>query len=195
MSKEKRGRGKMTEIIDLMNKAMKAKHAKQLSDEDMKQLKRQTKWDLRFLELAKSVSTWSKDPSTQVGAVLVNDLKQVVGMGYNGFARGVEDTSERLNDRETKYKLVVHAEVNAIIQAGHAARGSVLYVYPSFMIPPICHDCCKTAIQAGIKGIVGFLPNEADPRVQRWKDSIAVSKGMWEEVGLWWRAIPAVEEQ
>ncbi len=143
------------------------------------------KWDLRFLELAKIVSTWSKDPSTKVGAVLVNDLKQVVGMGYNGFARGVEDTDERLNDRETKYKFVVHAEVNAIIQAGDAARGSILYVYPSFMMPPICHECCKVAIQAGVQGIVGFSPDETDPRVQRWKDSISVSREMWHEANLW----------
>jgi dCMP deaminase len=145
------------------------------------------KWDRWFLGLAKFVSTASKDPSTQVGAVLVNDLKQVVGMGYNGFARGIADTEERLNNREVKYKLVVHAEVNAIIQAGHAARGSTLYVYPSFMIPPICHECCKAAIQAGIVGIVSYEPNEADPRVQRWKDSIAVSRDMWTEAGLTWR--------
>jgi dCMP deaminase len=142
------------------------------------------KWDRRFLNLAAHISTWSKDPSTKVGAVLVNNLKQVVGMGYNGFARGIADTDERLNTRELKYKLVVHAEVNAIIQAGQAARDSMLYVYPAFMTPPICHDCCKTAIQAGIKGIVGFLPDESDPRVQRWKDSIAVAKEMWEEAGL-----------
>jgi dCMP deaminase len=148
------------------------------------------KWDRRFLGLAAHISDWSKDPSTHVGAVLVNNLKQVVGMGYNGFARGITDTDERLNNRELKYKLVVHAEVNAILQAGHAARNSVLYVYPSFMIPPICHDCCKAAIQAGIQGIVGFIPDEIDPRVQRWKDSIAISKGMWEEVGLWIRTYP-----
>lgn len=148
------------------------------------------KWDVRFLRLAEHISSWSKDPSTKVGAVLVNDLKQVVGMGYNGFARSIEDTDERLNNRELKYKLVVHAEVNAIIQAGHEARNSVLYVYPSFMIPPICHDCCKAAIQAGIAGIVGFEPNESDPRVQRWKDSIAVSRDMWQEAGLWWRTYP-----
>lgn len=151
------------------------------------------KWDIRFLELAKHVSSWSKDPSTKVGAILVNDLKQVVGMGYNGFARGVVDTDERLNDRETKYKLVVHAEVNAIIQAGHAARNSTLYVYPSFMIPPICHECCKAAIQAGIKTIIGYVPDEADPRVQRWKDSIAVSRAMWLEAGLVWRTYDAQE--
>jgi len=148
----------------------------------------QIKWDKRFLDLARLVSTWSKDPSTQVGAVLVNDLKQVVGMGYNGFARGIADSSERLNDRETKYKLVVHAEVNAIIQAADKARNSVLYVYPSFMIPPICHECCKVAIQAGVRGIVGFSPDETDPRVQRWKDSISVAREMWLEAGLWWRA-------
>jgi dCMP deaminase len=150
------------------------------------------KWDLRFLELAKIVSTWSKDPSTKVGAVLVNELKQVVGMGYNGFARGVEDTNERLNDRETKYKFVVHAEVNAIIQAGDSARGSILYVYPSFMMPPICHECCKVAIQAGVQGIVGFSPDESDPRVQRWKDSISVSREMWREANLW---IEEIKEQ
>lgn len=144
------------------------------------------KWDLRFLELAKHISNWSKDPSTKVGAVLVNSLKQVVGMGYNGFARGIEDSDERLNNRETKYKLVVHAEVNAIIQAGENSRYSVLYVYPSFMTPPICHECCKMAIQAGVEGIVGYEPDETDPRVQRWKDSIAVSRDMWQEAGLWW---------
>jgi dCMP deaminase len=145
------------------------------------------KWDRRFLEQAKLVSTWSKDPSTKVGAILVNDLRQVVGQGYNGFPRGIADTPERLNDRETKYKLVVHAEVNAILDAGRDARGAVLYVYPSFMVPPICHECCKMAIQAGVVGIVGYEPNPDDPRVQRWKDSISVARDMWLEAGLWWR--------
>lgn len=140
-------------------------------------------WDRYFLEMAKSVSKASKDPSSKIGAVLVNDLKQVVGVGYNGFARGIADTDERLNNRELKYKLVVHAEVNAILQAGSRARGTTIYVYPSFSLPPICHDCCKTAIQAGIIGIVGYEPDESDPRVQRWKDSIAVSAEMWKEVG------------
>lgn len=145
---------------------------------------REEKWDRRFLELAKQVSTWSKDPSTQVGAVLVNDLQQVVGLGYNGFARGVEDTEERYADRDIKYPLVVHAEVNAIIQAGHEARDSILYVYPSFMLPPICAECAKTAIQAGVVGIIGYNPNESDERVKRWAGSISHAKTMWEEVGL-----------
>lgn len=146
------------------------------------------KWDRRFLDLAKQVSTWSKDPSTQVGAILVNDLKQVVGMGYNGFPRGVHDWKERYDDREIKYPMVVHAEVNAIIQAGHEARGSMLYVYPSFMLPPICADCAGAAIQAGIKGIVGYHPDTEDERVKRWAGSISLAKTMWEEAGLEIRA-------
>lgn len=147
---------------------------------------RREKWDRRFLELAKQISTWSKDPSTKVGAILVKDRK-VVGMGFNGFPEGVEDTPARLADRETKYKMVVHAEVNAILQAGERAKGATLYVYPSFAFPPICNDCCKAAINAGIAGIVGYLPDENDPRVVRWKDSIEVSKTMWEEAGLFER--------
>lgn len=164
-------------------------------DESMTQYQKwQKKWDLRFLRLAEHISSWSKDPSTKVGAVLVNDLRQVVGMGYNGFARGVVDSDERLNDRPTKYKFVVHAEVNAVIQAGDAARNSVLYVYPSFNTPPICHECCKTAIQAGVAGIVGFLPDTGDARAQRWDDSIAVARQMWEEAGLWIRSYPMEEK-
>jgi dCMP deaminase len=149
------------------------------------------KWDIRFLELAKHISSWSKDPSTKVGAVLVNDLKQVVGMGYNGFARGVEDTDERLNKREIKYQLVVHAEVNAVIQAGKEARGSVLYVYPAFAIPPICNECCKVAIQAGVQGIVGYTPDEDDTRAKRWKESIDIARAMWVEAGLWMEEVKA----
>ena len=143
----------------------------------------QEKWDLRFLALAKEVSTWSKDPSTQVGAVLVKDRK-VVGMGFNGLPEKVLDTEERLNDRALKYPMTVHAEVNAILQAGHAAKGATIYVYPSFDMPPICSDCAGVAIQAGVAGIVGFAPEENDERANRWKDSIDISAQMWKEAGL-----------
>ena len=149
----------------------------------------QDKWDKRFLNLAKEVSTWSKDPSTQVGAVLVNDQKIVVGMGFNGFPRGVDDSSERYANRELKYKLVVHAEANAIIAAGQQTKGSVLYVYPSFALPPICNECCKLAIQAGVKEVVGYEPDENDERVKRWMESIGISKLMVEEAGVKYRGI------
>lgn len=150
------------------------------------------RWDRRFLELAKHISSWSKDPSTKVGAILVNDLKQVVGMGYNGFPRGVEDSEERLNNRELKYQLVCHGEVNACIQAGHQARGCTLYVYPSFMLPPICAECAKVAIQSGVRGIVGYNPNPEDERVKRWAASISVAKEMWTEAGLFIRSYDEV---
>lgn len=149
----------------------------------------QHKWDRRFLELAALVSTWSKDPSTGVGAVIVNTLKQVVGLGYNGFARGVDDDPERYANRPLKYKMVVHAEQNAIIQAGHAARGGTVYVYPSFWYPNICHDCAKLAIQAGIKCVVGYTADEDNPRIANWKESLELSAEMFKEAGVEWYQI------
>ena len=72
------------------------------------------KWYKRYLKLAAEVATWSKDPNTQVGAVVVGSKGQILSQGYNGFPRGINDTSKRLNDRDTKLSLVVHAEMNAI---------------------------------------------------------------------------------
>ena len=141
------------------------------------------KWHRRYLNLAKEVSTFSKDPSTKVGAVVVNDLGQIVGTGYNGFPRGVEDTEDRYNDRETKYKFVVHAEVNAVLLAGDKARGSTLYVYPAFGSPPVCSECCKVLIQADIKRIVGFTA-EQNEKTKRWEESIGISRIMCAEAGI-----------
>ena len=149
----------------------------------------QEKWDRRYLGLAKYYSQFSKDPSTKVGAVVVNSSNRVVGMGYNGFPPGVEDTEERYNNRELKYKLVVHAEVNALLDAGERALGGTLYVWPSFALPPICNECCKVAITAGIFLIVGFEADENDERAQRWKESIAVSKMLCDEAGVFYRGL------
>lgn len=151
--------------------------------------KRQEKWDRFYLGLAKYYSQASKDPSTKVGVVLVSPNNRVVGLGYNGFAPGVDDTEERYNNRELKYKLVVHGEVNAIISAGHEARGGTLYVYPSFALPPICNECCKVAITAGVKTIVGFVADEDDDRALRWKDSIAIAKLLCDEAGINYRGL------
>jgi dCMP deaminase len=80
-------------------------------------------WDAYFIGIAREVSTASKDPSTKVGAVIVRPDWTVAAMGYNGFPRGIADTPERLNDRETKYALVTHAEVNAILTAREPLHG------------------------------------------------------------------------
>lgn len=145
---------------------------------------RQDKWDRRYLRLAQEVSRWSKDPSTQVGAVLVKD-NRVVSVGYNGFPEGVEDTDDRYLDREKKYKYIVHAEVNAILVAGHEAREATLYVYPSFDIPNVCHECAKSVIQSGVSRIVGFTPSpENKERAKRWSDSIQTARVMLQEAGV-----------
>lgn len=124
--------------------------------------------------------------------MLVDELRRIVGMGYNGFPRGVAD-DDRLYDRATKYEIVVHAEVNAIVQAGESARGSTLYVYPSFQMPPICSRCAGVVIQAGVAGIVGFLPDADDERANRWSDSIKIAGDMWDEAGLPYRSYEEVD--
>lgn len=108
-----------------------------------------TTWNERFMCLAEHVAEWSKDPSTKVGAVIVNDKKQVLAMGYNGFPRGVEDTPERYADRATKLNFVAHAERNALDNAFTSVEGATLYstLYP-------CSDCAKGIIQRGIKTVV-----------------------------------------
>ena len=86
-----------------------------------------SKWDARFLELAVHISNWSKDPSTKVGSVIVSPDRRVLSMGYNGFPRGVVDTVERLEDRETKLRYVSHAERNALDNVDQDLRGCILY--------------------------------------------------------------------
>ena len=148
------------------------------------------KWDRKYLELAKHVATnWSKDPSTKVGAVLVNYEYGQEFIGYNGFPSGMNDDPARYADRDLKYKLVVHAEVNAIVKAGLLARGATLYVYPSFSLPPICNECAKLAIQRGVKEVVGYIADPNDPRVKRWADSIMLSQMMLKEAGVTWRGL------
>lgn len=147
-------------------------------------------WDRYFLALAKQVSTASKDPSTKVGAVLVQG-NRVVGMGYNGFPVGVDDSEERYNNRDLKLAMVCHAETNAIIMAGDKAKGTTLYVWPSFMLPPICNECAKIAIQAGIAAVVGFVVDESrlNERQLRWKESIEISRIMCDEAGVIYRGV------
>ena len=147
------------------------------------QLTTQGKWDRRFLEMAELVSKWSKDPSTKVGAVVVDRLRQVVGTGFNGFPRGVEDTEERYNDRETKLKMVAHAELNAVLQAGERARGGTIYVFPTFTgAPNMCTGCAKAAIQAGIVRSVCW-EMDGEP-ISKWAEEIETAGVMCGESGL-----------
>ncbi len=139
------------------------------------------KWDIRFMRLAREISTWSKDPSSKIGAVIVNDDHRILATGYNGFPLGVADTEERLNDRETKYKLIVHGEQNALLNAlrsGTSVKGATLYVWKL----PVCSDCTKSVIQSGIKRVVIVNPKTA---VEKWKEQWNnISLPMFEEAGV-----------
>lgn len=121
-------------------------------------------WDSRFMRIAREVATWSKDPSTRVGAIMVRD-RRVIATGYNGFPQGIEDNG-RLHNREEKYPLILHAEENVLMNAlqhGVSAVGSTLYVWPL----PICNICMRLVIQAGVKRVVIMDP--ADGPVL-WRD-------------------------
>lgn len=136
------------------------------------------KWVRRFLELAKHVGSWSKDPSTKTGAVLVDGFRRVLGTGYNGFARGVHDTAERLNDRPTKYKMVVHAEANAILNATADTHGSIMYVHPW----PPCSQCAALVIQAGVAVVIA--PTPTPEQAERWGADFELTRKMFEEAGV-----------
>ncbi len=110
------------------------------------------KWDLLFLRESKLVSSMSKDPSTKVGAVVANG-KEHIQFGYNGFPSRVEDKPEWYADRDIKYKLVTHGEINAIINAKQDVTGCTVYTWP---LPP-CAACAALLGAYGIKRVVSWI--------------------------------------
>ena len=137
------------------------------------------KWDKRFLDLATHISTWSKDPSTKVGCVVVGEDREIRSTGFNGFQRGIEDDEERLADREQKYPLICHAEENAIM---HAARTGVsLKGNAAYVTWPPCARCTRSLIQAGVSEVV--YPADIDIP-DRWQDDFATASAMMEEAGV-----------
>ena len=133
------------------------------------------KWHKRFLDLAKHISTWSKDPSTQVGAVIVDNSKRIISTGYNGFSMGVHDNIERLENRDIKYEMIVHGEINAIVFARQDLTNTTLYTYP--FMP--CSRCASIVIQSGIKTVIA--PFNDNPR---WKDSFEITQTLFAEAGV-----------
>lgn len=117
-------------------------------------------WDDYFMNVAILSAERSKDPNTKVGAVIVNEEKRIVGIGYNGFPNGCSDADfpwEREGAFEdTKYAYVVHAEENAILNSTTSLKGGAIYVS---LFP--CNECAKKIIQSGIKEVV-FLSDKYD---------------------------------
>src|SRR5258706_1730849 len=109
-----------------------------------------SKWDPRFLEMAKLVASWSKVTSTQVGAVIIRPDKTVASVGFNGFARGMFDNPDDYNSRPLKYSKVLHAEMNALLFCKEPMFGYSMYVWPFLC----CDRCAVHMIQAGIFRVV-----------------------------------------
>lgn len=132
-------------------------------------------WIDHFYELALLISTCSKDPSTRVGALIVDDQRRIVGSGYNGFPRGVDDDPARYADRPLKLAMVVHAEVNAVLNATRSVSGCTLV---STRAP--CSTCSGVIIQSGVRTVV--CPDQAAN--SRWVEDWLIAQRMLQEGGV-----------
>jgi dCMP deaminase len=130
------------------------------------------------MRLAKEVASWSKDPSTQTGAVLVSPDKTDIILGFNGFASRMQDNPELYANREEKYSRIVHCEVNAVILARRSVKGYTLYTYPFLS----CDRCAVTMVQAGIVRAVAPKPN-AD-QASRWEACFVKTRAYFAEAGI-----------
>ena len=129
------------------------------------------------IELAGVVAKRSKDPSTKVGAVILDPRGRVISAGFNGLPIGVEDSDDRLTDRAMKYRMIRHAEANALAFAAGPTMGATLVV-----THPCCAQCAGDAIQHGIARVV--YPAPSDEMRARWADDFEVSRQMFDEAGV-----------
>jgi len=152
-----------------------------------------SKWDSRFLRLAHEVATWSKDRSTQVGAVIVGEDRTPGPYGYNGFPRYVDDEVEERHARPSKYEWTEHAERNAIYNAarmGVALKGGTIYVTH---VP--CTDCARAIIQVGITRVVTDAASMQGDFAERWSEAAQVTREMLGEAGIDIELIELQEEE
>lgn len=139
-------------------------------------------WDIRFLRMAEMVASWSKDPSTKCGAVLVRPDKTIASLGFNGFPRGCDDSPDIYADRERKYSRVVHAEVNAVVACKESSVGYTLYTWPPGY-GPSCDRCTAVVIQAGVKRVVHAKAG-GEGFQERWKAAVESGLQMYAEAGV-----------
>jgi dCMP deaminase len=137
-------------------------------------------WDKKFINLALHIAEWSHDPSTKVGAIIVDDVNNVRAIGYNGFPRLVKDTVERLSDRPTKYALTTHAEINALLSCTRSGVATDGYTLVCTHYP--CSTCAGAIIQAGIKNVITIMPS--DDLISRWETELNIAKLMFNESGV-----------
>ena len=135
---------------------------------------KQQKWDLRFLKLAHHVAGWSKDQSTQVGAVIADKRNRIISLGFNGFPAQVTDHS---TDRETKLLRTIHAEDNAILCAQRNLDHATIFV-----THPPCARCAAKIIQSGISRVVSWNPPESFK--ERWAADLAEASDMYRSAAI-----------
>lgn len=151
------------------------------------------RWDHHFLQLCIDHARMSKDPSSMVGAIIVGPDREIRSAGFNGFPRGIADTDERLGDRETKLRLVVHGEMNAVLAAarvGTPLKGCTLYLVATDISGAVwgglpCIRCAVGIIQAGITEIVSWSQRKAPSRLY---ENLRVSRAILDEAGVMYRA-------
>jgi dCMP deaminase len=135
------------------------------------------------MKIALEVSSWSKDPSTKVGCVLVRD-KKIISTGYNGLPKNLSDSLDRLMNREEKYEITVHAEVNAVTTAalhGVSTEGCVAYV----TFNP-CSRCAAVLINAGIQSVYSYASAEIP---DRWLTNFILASKILAEAGVHYETI------
>ena len=135
----------------------------------------ESKWQGRFIKLAQEIASWSKDPSSQVGAVIVRPDRTIASVGFNGFPRGVEDSQDAITNRDTKLLRTIHAELNAILSAKEPLTGYSLFVWP---FQP-CAQCAAAIIQAGIADV--YCPFNDHVAHERWSESFKTALQMFDE--------------
>jgi dCMP deaminase len=135
-------------------------------------------WDRRFLRIAEEVRTWSRDPGTKVGCVLVLD-KRILSVGFNGFPQNLSDSLELYEDREYKLAVTVHAEANAIMNA--AKNGAKTQSCTAYVTFPPCSQCAAALIQAGVETVICPDPAQAP---ERWRASFKLGNEMLYNSGV-----------
>lgn len=132
------------------------------------------KWDLRFIKLSQSISTWSKDDRKQVGAIIVDNDKRIISTGYNGLPKGVKDSSTDNNEKLSK---TLHAEVNAILFSKRDLKDTTIYISTL----PVCSHCAAIIIQSGIRRVVCEMPSSPS---SKWYKPHQTARDMLKESGV-----------
>lgn len=137
-------------------------------------------WNKRFMDLAGFIASWSKDPSHKIGAVIVNKDKKIISTGFNGFAKGIEDTEERLNDKSIKRALMLHAEENAILHAKQDLSNCDIYISGYLC----CIHCASLIIQSGIKTVYYKNTRDGKEVSEYWKDNLKQAADLLSEANV-----------